>query len=169
IGDEVLAIFGAPSALEDSPIRALHAGLAVVQRVRGLSESLSSRLDEPLGLHVGINTGLVIWGPGPEGEYRAIGDAVNVCARLRDAAEPGQVLASHDTYVAARDGFEFRELGPLLLKGKDRPVRTYACIRPHPTEGIREREFRSPLVGRQSEVALLERLVDQLVGGAGGI
>lgn len=166
IGDEVLAIFGAPTALEDSPARALHSALAVVDRVRALSASLAARLDEPLNLHVGVSTGLVIWGPGPEGELRAVGDTVNVCARLRDAARPGQVLVSQETYAAAQDDFEFRDVGLLPLKNKEYPVQAYECLQ---ARALRHREFQSPLVGRQTEVALLQQLVEQLSNGSGGI
>jgi class 3 adenylate cyclase/tetratricopeptide (TPR) repeat protein len=168
IGDEILAIFGAPVAQEDAPLRALDAALALHERMQSLNRALAGRLDEPILLHIGVSTGLVIWGPGPMGDYRAIGDPVVVCARLRDAAKPGQVLVNRETYVAAQGNFEFQEVGSLALKGKSQPVQAFACLSPG-HEGGRHRDFRSPLVGREQELAVFQGLVEQLDAGQGSM
>jgi tetratricopeptide (TPR) repeat protein len=91
-----------------------------------------------------------------------------VCARLRDAAKPGQVLVGHGTYLAARSAFEFRAAGARQLKGKAQPVETYECLRARPSEGFELQELQSPLVGRRDELEQLQLLVERLAPGSAG-
>jgi class 3 adenylate cyclase len=110
VGDAVMAVFGLPQVHEDDALRALRAALEIREAV------------EPLGfeVHVGVNTGEVVAG---EGETLVTGDAVNVAARLEEAAEPGDVLIGSETELVARDSIQVEKLDPLELKGKS------ACAR----------------------------------------
>ena len=100
VGDAVMAVFGAPAALEDHAERALHAALAMQQRLREL-------FGGELELRVGVNTGEVVVGAPREGGSFVTGDAVNVADRLQKAAAPGEVLAGERTAAAAAGAFEF--------------------------------------------------------------
>jgi class 3 adenylate cyclase len=148
-GDAVMAAFGTPAALEDHAERALHAGLAMQRRLRELFEN-------GLELRIGVNTGDVVVGQPREGSSFVTGDAVNVCARLEQAAAPGEVLAGERTVAAAGGAFEFGNPRVVEAKGKPegipcRPVlRALSLMRPRGVGGLR-RVF----VGRESELELL--------------
>ena len=148
-GDAVMAVFGAPAALEDHAERALHAGLAMQRR-------LAEIFGEELALRIGVNTGELVVGRAREGSSFVTGDAVNVCARLEQAAASGDVLAGERTVAAARGAFEFGELRIVEAKGKPdgiacRPVlRALTLMRPRGVGGL-HRVF----VGRESELDLL--------------
>lgn len=148
-GDAVIAAFGAPTALEDHAERALHVALAMKRR---LTELFEGRLE----LRIGINTGDVVVGPPREGSSFVSGDAVNVAARLEQAAPPGSILAGERTVAAARGAFEFGEPAVFEAKGKPegivahRVVRALSLMRPRGVSGL-ARVF----VGRDHE---LERL-----------
>src|SRR6266511_648587 len=101
-GDAVMAAFGAPSALEDHAERALHAALALQRR---LAELFKGAVE----LRIGVNTGEVIVGQARAGNSFVSGDAVNVAARLEQAATPGAILVGDRTVAAARGAFEFDE------------------------------------------------------------
>lgn len=149
-GDAILAAFGAPAALEDHAERALHAALAMRRR---LEEVFEGRL----ALRVGINTGEVVVGRPREGSSWVTGDAVNVAARLEQAASPGEILVGERTAAAARGAFEFEDTEVVEAKGKPggvparRLVRALSLMRPRGVSGLK-RAF----VGRESELAVLE-------------
>jgi class 3 adenylate cyclase len=148
-GDAVMAAFGAPSALEDHAERALHAALAMQRRLAELFEG-------QLELRVGINTGEVVVGKARAGSSFVSGDAVNVAARLEQAAAPGAILVGERTVAAARGAFEFEQPAVVDAKGKPegvgarRLVRALSLMRPRGVSGL-ARAF----VGRDQE---LERL-----------
>ena len=128
-GDAVMAVFGAPAALEDHAERALHAGLAMQRRMTALFEG---RVE----LRVGVNTGDVVVAQPREGSSFVTGDAVNVCARLEQAAAPGEVLVGERTVAAAGGAFEFGAARTVEARGKPegvagRPV--LACSHAHAT------------------------------------
>ena len=99
VGDAVMAVFGAPAAHEDHAERALHSALA-------MQRTLSDLFTDALALRIGVNTGEVVVGQPREGSSFVTGDAVNVAARLEQAAEPGQIVAGERTVAAARGAFE---------------------------------------------------------------
>jgi len=148
-GDAVMAAFGAPAALEDHAERALHAALAMQRRVREL-------FAESLALRIGVNTGDVVVGRPREGSSFVTGDAVNVGARLEQAAGPGEILAGERTVAAARGAFEFGEPSTVEAKGKpggvtSRPVlRALSLMRPRGVRGLP-----SVFVGRETEFAAI--------------
>jgi class 3 adenylate cyclase len=149
-GDAVMAAFGVPTAHEDHAERALHCALSMQRRLHEL-------FADELALRIGANTGEVIAGRPREGSSFVTGDAVNVAARLEQAAAPGEILVGERTVAAARGAFEFAEPTTVEAKGKPagvecrRLVRGLSLMRPRGVGGLR-RAF----VGRESELELLQ-------------
>ncbi|HET8526623.1 MAG TPA: adenylate/guanylate cyclase domain-containing protein [Actinomycetota bacterium] len=162
IGDAVMAVFGVPAAHEDDPTRALRAALGMFRRLTDLNQTLESLHGVMLAMRIGVNTGevLAVTRPRPEGRM-VTGDAVNIAARLEQAAASGQILAAERTVRSAR-GFQFVEVGPLRLRGKDDAIRAYEVLEAAPG---RERETTTqvPMIGRQGEVELLQTLFRRMV------
>jgi predicted ATPase len=149
VGDAVMAAFGAPAALEDHAERALHAALAMQRR---LGELLGGRL----ALRIGVNTGNVVAGKPREGSSFVTGDAVNVGARLEQAAAPGEILVGERTAAAVGGAFELDPPRCIHAKGKADPViarrviRELSLMRPRGVSGLR-----SAFVGREAEIEQL--------------
>jgi class 3 adenylate cyclase len=174
-GDAILAFFGAPIAHEDDAERACRAGLEIV---KGAHE-YARRLERERGItgfdvRVGVNTGLVVVGEVGSDlrvEYTAMGDAINLAARLESAAEPGTVLITEATLKLVAPLFETEALGPVQVKGRAEPVAVYRVHAAMPTvtklRGIAGLE--SELVGREAEFAALQEVIDRLEVGVGGI
>ena len=157
VGDAVMAVFGAPAAQEDHAERALHAALAMRRR-------LAELFGEDLRLRIGVNTGEVVVGRAREGSSFVTGDAVNVCARLEQSAEPGEIMVGDRTATLVRGAFEFGEQGVIEAKGKEEPVacrrlvRALTLMRPRGVGGL-HRTF----VGRETELDLLESTYRRVV------
>ena len=147
IGDAVMAAFGAPLALEDHAERALHAALAMQERLVEL-------FDGQVSLRIGVNTGEVVVGRAREGSSFVTGDVVNVAARLEQAAGGGEVLVGERSVAAVRGAFEFEDAINVEAKGKAggvaarRLVRALSLMRPRGVSGL----F-SAFVGRDRELA----------------
>ncbi|MGH2691733.1 MAG: ATP-binding protein [Actinomycetota bacterium] len=173
IGDAILAVFGAPAAHEDDPVRAVHTALGMHERMRSMSSRLAARIGQEPTLHVGVNTGLVVMGPGIEagqdriGSPIVVGDTVNVGARLQQAAGPGQVLVGEATFAATRHVFEYRQVPPLSVKGKRQRLIAYECLGSRPN-AVSSRDD-SPFVGRDRELRILSSCIDPLIGGTGQV
>jgi ABC-type oligopeptide transport system substrate-binding subunit/class 3 adenylate cyclase len=164
LGDGALAFFGAPLTHEDDPLRAVRAGLDIQTAIAGYRLELTG-LVEDFQMRIGVHTGLVVVGlVGGEGrqEYLALGDAVNLAARLQTAAPPGGVLLSGATARLVEAAVELEAVGPLQLKGKAEAVQAYKALRlrPQPLSGRGLPGLVSPLVGREAE---LKRLQDTFV------
>ena len=162
IGDNVMALFGAPVAHEDDAERAVRAGLGMQHAMGEINEQLAETHGVTLALRVGVNSGEVVAGAMGDG-YTVVGDTVNVAARLQGAAERGSVTVGERTMRASARAIAYRELPPLQLKGKDEPVPAWeatavAAARP----GRPGRATRSPLVGRTHELGLLESLAERV-------
>ena len=146
VGDEIMALFGVPLARRDDPRRAVAAGLELHRVV----DALVARLGRALAMHTGINTGLVVArrSDARAGDYALTGDAVNIAARLRSLAAPGEIVVSADTWQQVSDFFEGEAGAPVEVKGKERPLVPYR-IRA-------ERDVPAPaagsLVGREEEL-----------------
>jgi ABC-type oligopeptide transport system substrate-binding subunit/class 3 adenylate cyclase len=175
MGDAILAFFGAPIAHEDDPERACRAALEITAQAAEYAEKLEKERGIT-GFHVrvGINTGLVVVGEAGSDlrvEYTAMGDAVNLAARMESAASPGTVLITEDTHKLIAPLFETEALGAIQVKGRTQPVSTYRVLAakevPGKMRGIAGLE--SPLVGREVECAALRQAVQRLQAGAGGI
>lgn len=170
LGDAVLAFFGAPIAHEDDPVRAIRAGLEIVEGIQPYSAAIEQRWGIPLAVRVGINTGLVVVGEVGSDlrvEYTALGDAVNVAARMEQTAEPGTVRVTGETWALASEHFDGEEIGPVEVKGKSEPVTAVrvlgVCAPAEDTDGG------PPLIGRAEELNELERLRIRLLGGTGWV
>ena len=149
IGDAVMALFGAPTAHEDDPERAVRAALAI----------RDFAVEEELELRVGITTGeaLVRLDAQPgAGEGMASGDVVNTAARLQSAAPVNGILADETTYRATRAAVDFEEGTPVEAKGKVEPVRVWTAVAAHARFGVDvAHEARSELVGRERELGVV--------------
>jgi class 3 adenylate cyclase/tetratricopeptide (TPR) repeat protein len=141
IGDAVMAVFGVPVAHEDDALRA----------VRAAAEMRDALPELDVQARIGVNTGKVVTGTE---ERLATGDAVNVAARLEQAAQPGEVLLGAPTLALVRDAVEVEEVEPLALKGKSEPVSAYRLLR---VQEAPERRHETRFVGRERE---LEQLRD---------
>ncbi len=172
IGDCVMALFGAPKALEGAPRKAIAAALKMIKEIAIFNSK--RKLAIPLGIHIGINTGEVLSGMvGSEArrDFTVMGDAVNLASRLKDLAETGHVLVGAFTWRSTRDAFRFNPLKPVSLKGKADLVQVYevlgnlACADPENSD----RMIQSVLVGRDEELKKLELQVMKLLNGQGSV
>ena len=173
LGDGVLAFFGAPQAHEDDPQRAVQAALDIQAGIRDYARTLEGYLDG-FQMRIGIHSGLVVVGSVGDDqhmEYLAIGDAVNLAARLQSAASPGSVLISETTARMVEHAFELQERGLETFKGKAEPVRVFTLLASKPGiwSGRAQSQFTSPLVGRRSELEQLNRTLVKLKSGLGQI
>jgi class 3 adenylate cyclase len=170
MGDAILAFFGAPVAHEDDPRRAILAGLEIVQDVQPYRKQISAEWGVDFDVRVGINTGLVVVGDVGSDlrmEYTAMGDAINLAARMEQTAVPGTVQVSEGTYNLVAPLFEFEDLGYIEVKGKSEPVKTYRPLRqkadPGRLRGISG--LKPQLIGRRQEKDLLEKAIENLGKG----
>ena len=167
IGDAVFVIFGAPIAHEDDPQRALRTALGMHQVFAGHAARAKKERGADLGLRIGIHTGMVVAGNvRPESrafdgasrrvpEYGVMGDTVNIASRLQTAAAPGETYVTQATFRLTNRAFSFREVGPIDMKGKDRPIFAYA-LGGERTELRVAIELNAPLVGRWMELSRLD-------------
>jgi class 3 adenylate cyclase/tetratricopeptide (TPR) repeat protein len=158
IGDEVMAVFGAPQAHEDDAERAVRAALVIQRSLQEDSAELERERGIPLRMHMGLNTGEVVAGfVGGSDSYTVVGDAVNTARRIGDAAEAGQVLVGEATQEATHEAIEYRRMGQVTAKGKRLPVQVWEALAELGLPG--ERTVRSaPLIGREEELGVLESL-----------
>jgi class 3 adenylate cyclase len=174
MGDAVMALFGAPVAHEDDPLRAVRAALAMHQAVAALSQLDRDGNALELRLRIGINSGQVIAGVrdvGGHREYSVFGDVVNTAARLQTAAEPGGILLGEETARQAGGVFDVAAIEPLMLKGKAQPVPAYQ-VRGGVTQelsghGLVPANGKRPLVGRLTELREVRHQLQELSNGRG--
>jgi class 3 adenylate cyclase/tetratricopeptide (TPR) repeat protein len=174
MGDAILAFFGAPTAHEDDPQRAVMAGLEIVSSVATFRDGLAEERGLDLNVRVGINTGPVVVGEvGSElrREYTAMGDAVNVAARMEQTAEPGTVRITEETYRLVGDLFDVEPLGEIPVKGKRRPVAAYRVLArlAEPWKVRAARQLEARLVGRASELETLSSALEDARRGRGTV
>jgi class 3 adenylate cyclase/tetratricopeptide (TPR) repeat protein len=174
IGDCIMAVFGAPVALEDDAERALRAALSMRERLDRFNQRWVDKLPEPLALHIGINSGTVIAGnvgTDLRMSYTVMGDTVNVASRLEGAATRGEIFVSQSTHRLAAGAFRFRTLEPLRVKGKREPLTVYELIdaktQPDKIRGLEE--LASSFVGREWECKTLRKALTAAKNGHGGI
>jgi predicted ATPase/class 3 adenylate cyclase len=172
LGDAVLAIFGAPVAHEDDAERAVMAGLAIQGSARTYAARVAERYAVDFQVRVGIHTGLAVLtvvGDTHGSVYTAMGDAVNVAARMQSAARTGTVLVSADTFHLIKGAFEMAPQGAMEVKGKSAPIETYEVLAvsatPQKKRGLPG--MTSPLVGRDGELATLRTASQETLAGHG--
>jgi class 3 adenylate cyclase len=174
MGDGILAFFGAPIAHEDDPQRSILASLEILEGIEAYREKIKKEWDMAVNVRVGINTGLVVVGGVGSDlrmEYTALGDAINLAARMEQTAEPGTIQISADTHRLVAPIFSFEDLGGIEVKGKREPVQTYRVLGIKTTPGqIRGIEgLDAPLIGRDSEMHTLRGIVIKLREGRGQV
>jgi class 3 adenylate cyclase len=175
-GDAMLAFFGAPVAHEDDPERAVLAGLDMITAIEELGRQLRASHAIEFRIRVGINTGLVLVGNVGSDlryEYTALGDAMNVAARLQAAALPGTILMAASTHRLLGDAFDVEDLGPIEVKGKSEPVHALRVVgrkvQPGRRRGLERLGVQSAMVGRAAELVALEALVARVRAGRGRV
>ena len=163
-GDAMLAFFGAPVAHEDDPERAIFAALDMIEATEEFAAQLRGSHGIEFRIRAGINSGPVMVGNVGSDlryEYTALGDAVNVAARMDTAARPGQVLITEMSRRLTGDAFELEDLGGIEVKGKAEPVHAFRVIgrkvAPARKRGLASVGLDSPMVGRDEP---LRRLLD---------
>ena len=174
MGDALLAFFGAPLAHEDDPQRAVLAGLDILAAMQSYREQMRAQWGLDFEVRVGINTGLVVVGAVGSDlrmEYSALGDAINLAARMEQTAVPGTVQIAHETYKAVRHMFEFENLGGLEVKGKREPVQAYRVLRRKAVGGQARgiEGLHAEMVGRQAELEALQEVLAGVQHGVGRI
>jgi class 3 adenylate cyclase/tetratricopeptide (TPR) repeat protein/ribosomal protein L40E len=161
-GDGIMALFGAPRALEHAPQRAIRSALAIQREMTRFSNRLKSESRiPPIKMRIGINTGPVVVGSLGNDlrlEFTAVGDTVNLASRMEGLAEPGTTYVTEETFKVTEGLFLFETLGEKQVKGKKAPIKAYRVI----TTSTRRTRFDvsaewglTPFVGRERELELL--------------
>jgi len=176
-GDGLVAFFGATSAHEDDPERAVLAGLAMQTAIKPYAVELAEQEGIDLRLRVGINTGeVIVANVGDRRQYSedtAMGAGIALAARMETAAEPDTVLVSENTYHLVQSQFEWEPLGEITVKGVSQPVAVYRPLAPRAdTERLHRLQaygLSTLLIGREAEFHTLKGCVEDLHDGRGGI
>ena len=155
IGDAVMAVFGVPRVREDDALRAVRAAAEIRERLPVVAADVAVELR----FRTGVNTGPLLMA---EGENLAVGDAVNVAARLEQAAEPGEILIGEETLRLVRDAVRVQQLESLELLGKAQGVAAYRLVSVDPAAPGFARHFDLPLVGREDELRLLREVWERV-------
>jgi class 3 adenylate cyclase/tetratricopeptide (TPR) repeat protein len=174
-GDGLMAVFGAPIAHEESERRAVAAALEMQRSLEEYAGQVKARHMVECRFRVGLNTGPVVVGKVHEDlhmDFTAVGDTVNLAARMEQLADPGAVYLTGHTWRAARDFFECEPLGAVVAKGKAEPVSAYRALRERPArtrlEVSAERGL-VPFVGRQRELSVLHGHLEEARSGRGQV
>jgi class 3 adenylate cyclase/tetratricopeptide (TPR) repeat protein len=173
IGDAALILFGIPEAHEDDPVRAIRTALEIHKRVKALSPQFENKIRQPLAMHSGINTGLVVTGEVDleKGTHGITGDTINVASRLEGRAGSGEILIGPATYAQTKAFFNFEQLKPAVVKGKSDPVAIFKVLSSRRvSRKVRlDSGLSAKLIGRKSEMARLESIFKKLTDGEGNI
>src|SRR6188768_96260 len=164
IGDAVMGVFGAPVSHGNDPERAVRAALKIHQGM----QVLSAELGRPLSVHIGIANGEVVAGSSGSDvhrEYTVLGDAVNLASRLDGLAGAGETVVSSGIYRALATLLDATSAGEVTVKGLAEPVRVYKVR----SIGEAQPEFRSPLVGRNEELAAFADTLHSAAGAHGAV
>src|SRR5262245_53893918 len=175
LGDGLLVYFGYPQAHEDDAQRAVRTGLSILKAMGDLNQHLQRERGIQLGVHIGMHTGLVVVGEmGDHGrpEQLALGETPNIAARIEGLAQPNTIAVSEATYRLVQGYFECQDLGAQTLRGVAEPVTLYRILSASGAQGrldIAQPRGLTPLVGRESEVALLLERWEQAKHGQGHV
>jgi class 3 adenylate cyclase/tetratricopeptide (TPR) repeat protein len=162
IGDAVMAVFGIPQLHEDDALRAVRAADGMRRALEALNHDLERDHGVGLAARIGVNTGEVVAGDPSSGQRLVTGDAVNVAARLEQAASPGQILLGESTHRLVKDAVEVTALEPLDLKGKAKPIPAFSLAVVLEATAGHARNLDSAMVGRHKELEMLERALERV-------
>jgi predicted ATPase/class 3 adenylate cyclase len=171
-GDAVMVLFGATTSHEDDPVRAIRAAREIHIMVDSLSPEYEEMIEQPLSMHSGINTGLVVTGDVnlEKGIHGVAGDTINVASRLSQLANGGEILVSPDTYRQAENYFQFEQLVSRELKGKVKKMAPYRVVGETKIQTrfeAAERRGFTQFIGRQHELAALNDCLKEAIAGKG--
>ena len=175
LGDGLMALFGAPVALEDHAFRAVQAALAIQETVSGYSLQLQRQHGVEMHLRLGLNTGQVVVGRIGDDlrmDYTAVGNTTHLAARMQALAEPGTILLTEATHRLVDEYVRGEELGPVEVRGQHAPIQVYKVTgrrRWRSRLEISAERGLTPLVGRQRESALLQDCLKRAAGGRGQV
>ena len=173
LGDGLMALFGAPVALEDHALRAAQAALAIRETLAGYSEQLKHEHGVEIQLRVGLNTGLVVVGRIGDDlrmDYTAVGDATNLAARIQALAEPGAILVTETTHRLIEGYVRSEALGLMPIKGRGEPVAVFRITgrrRARRRFDVMAERGLTPLAGREGELQLLHDCLKRVKAGQG--
>ena len=162
-GDGIMALFGAPIALEDAPQRALRSSLSIHREMAKFNDKMKQEKDTipPLKMRIGIHTGPVVVGTLGNDlrvEFKAVGDTVNLSSRTEGLAEPGTTYITEDTFKLTEGFFRFEAVGERKIKGKEEPVQIFRVIAPSTRRtrfDVSAERGLAPFIGRERELELL--------------
>ena len=173
VGDAVMAIFGVPKSHEDDPVRAIRTAREIHQIVEALSPEVEKRIGQPISMHSGINTGIVVTGKidAEKGIHGVSGDTINIASRLQGLAGKGEIFVGHETYYEAEGYFIFESLEPATIKGKAEPVEVHKVLsqKDKPVTIHRLSGIKADLIGRKMEMEQLMEAAAGLKSGKGSI
>jgi class 3 adenylate cyclase len=162
-GDGIMALFGAPIALEDAPQRAIRSAMVIHREIAKFSDGIKKEKEgiPALKMRVGIHSGPVVVGTLGNNlrvEFKAVGDTVNLASRMEGLAEPGATYVTEDTFKLSEGFFRFEALGQKQVKGKEKPINVYRVIAPSTRRtrfDVSAERGLTPFVGRERELELL--------------
>ncbi len=162
-GDGIMALFGAPIALEDAPQGAIRSAISIHRAIAKFSDMIKQEkaVGKSLKMRVGIHTGPVVVGTLGNNlrvEFKAVGDTVNLASRMEGLAEPGTTYVTDDTFKITEGFFRFEALGEKHVKGKEETVKVYRVIAPSTRRtrfDVSAERGLTPFVGRERELELL--------------
>jgi class 3 adenylate cyclase/tetratricopeptide (TPR) repeat protein len=164
IGDAVVGVFGVPTLHEDDALRAVRAAVELGAALAALNEELMRNWGVTLQLRGGVNTGEVVAGSPATGSALVLGDAVNVAARLEQAAAPGEILLGRTTWELVRNAVTAEPIPPLAVKGKAEPVSAWRLLAvTADAPGSKRRRRDVPMVGREPQRRVLLDTFDEVV------
>ena len=174
-GDGIMALFGAPVALEDAPQRAVRSSLAIHREMAKFSDQLRQEKKDapPVKMRIGIHTGPVVVGTVGNDlrvEFKAVGETVNLASRIEGQAQPGTTYITEDTFKLTEGLFRFEGLGQRVIKGKQEPVNVYRAIAPSTMRtrfDVSAELGLTPFAGREREIELLLDGLERTKAGRG--
>jgi class 3 adenylate cyclase/tetratricopeptide (TPR) repeat protein len=161
IGDAVMAVFGIPQLHEDDALRAVRAATELRTALDELNEELERTHGFGIAVRFGVNTGEVVAGDSESGQALVTGDAVNVAARLEQAAQPGEILIGAGTFRLVKEAVRVEEIEPFTLRGKTGQTRAYRLLEVTAGSARVTGQLDSPMVGRDNEQLLLRQAFER--------
>ncbi len=174
-GDGIMAMFGAPIALEDAPQRAIRSAYAIHREMARFSDKMKQEKENipSLKMRIGIHTGPVVVGTLGNDlrvEFKAVGDTVNLASRMEGLAEPGATFVTESTFKLTEGFFRFEALGEMEIKGKEEPINVYRVIAPSTRRtrfDVSAERGLTPFVGRERELEILLDAFERVKAGRG--